>query len=80
MVAALFLGFKDNFYNNTAPLALPIQQLKETSLNLLTFDFYCFGEEPMDCDFDIRTKSDAFIVNYEVESTWVQGMPTNPCY
>lgn len=46
----------------------------------VTFNFYCFGEEPMGWNFDVRTESDAFIVNYEVESTWVEGMPTNPCY
>jgi len=46
----------------------------------LTFDFYDFGEEPMKWNFDIRTKSSTFIVNYEVESTWVEEMPANPCY
>lgn len=46
----------------------------------VTFTFSRFGDEPMGWNFDIRTESDAFIVNYEVESTWVEGMPTNPCY
>lgn len=46
----------------------------------VTFDFHSWGEEPMGWNFDVRTKSGAFIVNYDIESTWVEGMPPNPCY
>jgi len=46
----------------------------------VTFTFARFGEEPMGWDFTIRTMSDAFIVSYEMESTWVPGMPPNPCF
>ncbi len=45
-----------------------------------TFTFYNFGEEPQEWNFDVSTVSDAFIVTYEIESTWVEGMPPNPCY
>lgn len=49
-------------------------------LESVTFTFSRFGEEPMGWSFDISTNSDAFIVGYSIESTWVEGMPNNPCY
>jgi len=49
-------------------------------LQSVTYTFTRFGEEPMYWEFDVSTVSDAFIVTYEIESTWVEGMPPNPCY
>lgn len=46
----------------------------------VTFTFTRFGQEPMGWAFEVSTVSDAFVVTYSVESTWVQGMPANPCY
>ncbi len=46
----------------------------------VTFTFTRFGEEPMGWSFDVKTDSDAFIVSYGIDSTWVPGMPANPCY
>lgn len=46
----------------------------------VTFTFSRFGEEPMGWSFDVSTVSDAFIVTYSIESTWITGMPDNPCY
>jgi hypothetical protein len=45
-----------------------------------TFTFSIFGEEPIFWNFDVSTVSDAFIVTYSIESTWVEGMPPNPCF
>ncbi|WP_431689114.1 papain-like cysteine protease family protein [Hahella sp. NBU794] len=41
------------------------------------FVFAIFGSEPMGWRFDISTNSDAFIVTWELWSTWVPGMPPN---
>lgn len=41
------------------------------------FVFSCFGAEPMGWRFDIRSDSDAFLVTWELWSTWVPGMPPN---
>ena len=41
------------------------------------FLFAIFGTEPMGWQFDIRTESDAFMVTWELWSTWVPGMPPN---
>lgn len=38
------------------------------------FVFTTFGTEPMGWCFDIRTDSDAFMVTWELWSTWVPGM------
>lgn len=43
----------------------------------IEFQFTQFGTEPMFRKFNMRTNSDAFIVNYTIESTWVPGMPPN---
>lgn len=41
------------------------------------FVFAIFGNEPMGWRFDISTDSDAFMVTWELWSTWVPGMPPN---
>ena len=41
------------------------------------FNFYKFGGEPVFWKFDVSTSSDAFIVQYAIESYWVPGMPPN---
>jgi hypothetical protein len=41
------------------------------------FMFAAFGPEPMGWSFDISTDSDAFMVIWELWSTWVPGMPPN---
>jgi len=41
------------------------------------FKFSKFGCEPTYWKFDISTQSDAFIVTYEIWSTWIPGMPPN---
>ncbi|HKU76265.1 MAG TPA: papain-like cysteine protease family protein [Pyrinomonadaceae bacterium] len=41
------------------------------------FLFAIFGNEPMGWRFDISTESDAFMVTWELWSTWVPGMPPN---
>lgn len=45
----------------------------------VTFTFSMWGKEPIGWNFEVSTVSDAFIVTYSIESTWVQGMPPNPC-
>jgi len=45
-----------------------------------TFEFGIFGAEPMSRKFEVGTVvSDVFIVDVKVESTWVEGLPPNPC-
>lgn len=39
--------------------------------------FDMFGKEPMGWDFNISTDSDAFLVGWELYSTWVPGDPPN---
>ncbi len=41
------------------------------------FVFAIFGSEPMGWRFDISTESDAFMVTWELWSTWIPGMPPN---
>lgn len=41
------------------------------------FVFAVFGNEPMGWQFDIRTESSAFMVTWELWSTWIPGMPPN---
>jgi hypothetical protein len=43
----------------------------------MTFAFSRFGVEPQAWGFRIKTKSDAFVVNYAVKSTWIPGMQPN---
>ena len=46
----------------------------------VSFTFTVFGEEPMHRSFTLETISDALVLNYTIESTWIEGMPPNPCY
>ncbi len=39
-----------------------------------TFRFSVFGQEPISWRFSISTKSKAFVVKYDIKSTWVPGM------
>lgn len=46
-------------------------------MSSVDFVFSVFGSEPMGWRFDISTESDAFMVTWELWSTWVPGMPPN---
>ena len=41
------------------------------------FNFSVISSEPVPWEFDVTTNSDAFIILYKIESTWVPGMPPN---
>jgi hypothetical protein len=43
----------------------------------LDMNFSCFGSEPMGWKFEISSNSDAFIVTWELYSTWIPGDPPN---
>lgn len=43
----------------------------------MDFEFTCFGAKPLGWKFDISTNSDAFIVTWELFSTWTLGDPPN---
>lgn len=45
----------------------------------VTYTFTSWGSEPYSWEIDVSTLSDAMLVEYEIESTWVDGMPVNPC-
>jgi len=45
----------------------------------VTFQFSTFDAEPINWQFDVSAKADAFVVTYTIESTWIPGMPSNPC-
>ncbi|MDO3377154.1 carboxypeptidase-like regulatory domain-containing protein [Geoalkalibacter halelectricus] len=45
----------------------------------VTFQFSTFSAEPISWQFDVSAKADAFVVTYTIESTWIPGMPPNPC-
>ncbi|MBX3252519.1 MAG: hypothetical protein KF862_00150 [Chitinophagaceae bacterium] len=47
-------------------------------LSTMDFEFSKFGSEPMGWSFQISTASDAFIVTWELYSTWIPGDPPNP--
>lgn len=66
------ISISSNFGQTQQMILLPQQQH--------TFYFSVFSSEPIGWTFDISTVSDAFIVTYIIESTWVPGMPSNPCY
>lgn len=66
------ISISPNFGQTQQLILLPLQQH--------TFSFSVFSEEPVGWTFDISTMSDAFIVTYIIESTWIPGMPPNPCY
>ena len=40
-------------------------------------EFSCFGREPMGWHFDVSTDSDAFLVGWQLFSTWLPGDPPN---
>ena len=42
------------------------------------FSFSRFGNEPQGWGFHISSDSDAFIVTWELYSTWIPGDPPNP--
>lgn len=85
-------GVRLNFTNITVPgttilvqdltLPFPSERGPVILLPFLTqsFTFAIFTEEPVFRLFEVATFSDSFIVNYDVESTWVSGMPPNPCF
>lgn len=64
------IRISDNLGQSKASVILP-----QTTVNFL---FTCFGNEPMSWSFDIRSESDAFMVTWELWSTWAPGMPHNP--
>lgn len=64
------IRISDNLGQSKASVILP-----QTTVNFL---FTCFGNEPMSWSFDIRSESDAFIVTWELWSTWIPGMQHNP--
>lgn len=73
-VVGTTISVKDNSpFGETKQLILAPQQEA-------TFLFTRGGSEPMNWSFNVSTLSDAFLVDYKVESTWVDGMPNNPCY
>lgn len=43
----------------------------------MDFEFTCFGAEPLSWKFDISTNSDAFIITWDLYSTWIPGDPPN---
>lgn len=45
----------------------------------VTFSFTDWGPEPHSWGIKVSTDSDAMLVTYDVESTWAEGMPLNPC-
>jgi hypothetical protein len=47
-------------------------------LSTVDLEFSIFGNEPMGWGFSIETDSDAFIVQWNLYSTWVPGDPSNP--
>ena len=47
-------------------------------LSSTEFIFQNFQDEPISWKFDISTDSDAFIVTWELYSTWIEGDPPNP--
>ncbi|MFH1719391.1 MAG: papain-like cysteine protease family protein [Planctomycetota bacterium] len=64
------IRISDNLGQSKGSVILP-----QTTVNFL---FTCFGNEPMSWRFDIRSESDAFMVTWELWSTWAPGMPHNP--
>jgi len=46
-------------------------------LSTIDFEFTYFTNEPYLWKFEISTNSDAFIVTWELFSTWIEGDPSN---
>jgi hypothetical protein len=44
----------------------------------VSLEFTKFGNEPMGWSFSIKTDHDAFIVTWQLFSSWVPGDPPNP--
>ena len=42
-----------------------------------TIEFTVFGAEPMGWSFDVSFNSDAHVVGWQLDSTWVPGCPPN---
>lgn len=63
------ISISDHAGQNKQSIILP--------LGTTEFVFSIFGTEPMGWRFDISTNSDAFMVTWELWSTWVEGMPPN---
>ena len=63
------INISDQFGQNKSSVILPLGSVE--------FLFTVFGNEPMYWRFDISTNSDAFLVTWELWSTWVPGMPPN---
>ncbi len=72
---------------NVNPLGTTIEiwasntnQIKQSVLipyKKMTFAFFRFGAEPQAWEFRIKTKSDAFVVNFAIKSTWIPGTQPN---
>lgn len=60
----------DSNYGSQSALILP-----QTTADLV---FSNFGNEPMGWTFNVSTDSDAFIVTWQLFSTWLPGDPPNP--
>lgn len=63
------LSINSNLGGNKSLIILP-QQTGD-----IRFD--CFGSEPMGWTFDVSTDSDAFIVGWQLFSSWTPGDPAN---
>jgi hypothetical protein len=63
------LSINSNLGGNKSLIILP-QQTGD-----IRFD--CFGSEPMGWTFDVSTDSDAFIVAWQLFSSWIPGDPVN---
>jgi hypothetical protein len=63
------LSINSNLGGNKSLIILP-QQTGD-----IRFD--CFGSEPMGWTFDVSTDSDAFIVAWQLFSSWIPGDPAN---
>jgi hypothetical protein len=63
------LSINSNLGGNKSLIILP-QQTAD-----MRFD--CFGSEPMGWTFDVSTDSDAFIVAWQLFSSWIPGDPAN---
>ncbi len=69
-----------NVLGTTIRISDHLGQVKQSIIlpaSSVEFVFTCFGAEPMGWRFDIRSESDAFLVTWELWSTWVPGMPPN---
>jgi RHS repeat-associated protein len=64
------ISIESNWKNQSHQAILLPQQQRE-------FKFTVLGCEPIYWKFRVSTQSDAFIVTYEIKSTWVTGMPPN---